>query len=50
MIPDRDTLVLLAPPADGDWTPHRRLAKNAAGDPLWTEPLIVTARGIDRAA
>ena len=50
MIPDRDTLVLIAPPADGDWTPHRTLAKNAAGDPLWTEPLLVTARGIDRAA
>jgi hypothetical protein len=50
MIPDRDTLVLIAPPADGDWTSHRRMAKNAAGDPLWTEPLLVTSRGIDRAA
>jgi hypothetical protein len=50
MIPDRDTLVLIAPPADGDWTSYRTLAQNAAGDPLWTEPLLVTSRGIDRAA
>jgi hypothetical protein len=50
LIPDRDTLVLIAPPADGDWSSYRTLAKNAAGDPLWTEPLIVTSRGIDRAA
>jgi hypothetical protein len=50
LIPDRDTLVLIAPPADGDWGPHRTLARNAAGDPLWPEPLLVSRRGIDRAA
>lgn len=50
LIPDRDTLVLIAPPDDGDWSPHRTLAKNAAGDPLWTEPLIVTRQGIARAS
>jgi hypothetical protein len=50
LIPDRDTLVLIAPPADGDWTPHRTLARNAAGEPLCTEPLLVTPQGIRRAA
>jgi hypothetical protein len=50
LIPDRDTLVLIAPPEDGDWGPHRRLARNAAGDPLWSEPLIVTPQGIARAS
>jgi hypothetical protein len=50
MIPDRDTLVLIGPPEDGDWSSHQRLAKNAAGDPLWTEPLLVTPQGIARAS
>jgi hypothetical protein len=50
LIPDRDTLVLVAPPADGDWSAHRKLAQNAAGDPLFTEPLIVTPHGIARAS
>ena len=50
MIPDRDTLVLIAPPEDGDWSPHRKLAQNAAGDPLWSEPLLVTRHGIARAS
>jgi hypothetical protein len=50
LIPDRDTLVLIAPPADGDWTSHRTLARNAVGDPLCTEPLLVTPQGIGRAA
>jgi hypothetical protein len=50
LIPDRDTLVLVAPPDDGDWSTHRQLAKRAAGDPLWSEPLLVTPAGIERAA
>jgi hypothetical protein len=50
LIPDRDTLVLTAAPDDGDWAGLRRLARTAAGDPLWTEPLIVTSDGISKAA
>ena len=45
LIPDRDTLVLTAAPADGDWAGLRKLARAAAGDPLWAEPLIVTSDG-----
>lgn len=45
MIPDRDTLVLMRPPADGDWSPLRKLARNAAGEPLWREAIQVTAEG-----
>jgi hypothetical protein len=48
LIPDRDTLVLIAPPEDGDWDRHRTLARHAAGDPLWAEPLLVTRDGISR--
>ena len=50
LIPDRDTLALTAAQADGDWAGLRRLARAAAGDPLWTEPLIVTSDGISKAA
>jgi len=50
LIPDRDTLVLTAAPDDGDWAGLRKLARAAAGDPLWTEPLIVTSDGISKAA
>ena len=50
LIPDRDTLVLTMPPADGNWVGLRKLAHNAAGDPLCDEPLVVTADGITRAA
>ena len=50
LIPDRDTLVLTTAPADGDWAGLRKLARNAAGDPLWPEPLIVTSTGIAKAA
>jgi len=46
LIPDRDTLVLAMPPEDGDWSSLRKLAKNAAGEPLWREPLLVTREGI----
>jgi hypothetical protein len=49
-VPDRDTLVLTAPPADGDWAGLRKMARAAAGDPLYTEPLVVTPSGIARAA
>jgi hypothetical protein len=45
MIPDRDTLVLVRPPVDDDWSGMRRLARNAAGPPLWREPIRVTADG-----
>jgi hypothetical protein len=45
-IPDRDTLVLASPPADGDWEPLRKLARTPAGDVLWPEPLRVTSTGI----
>jgi hypothetical protein len=50
LVPDRDTLVLTQPPADGDWTGLRTLARAAAGDPLCTDPLVVTPDGIGRAA
>ena len=50
LIPDRDTLVLTAPPDDGDWDGLRKLARAADGDPLWAEPLIVTSAGIAKAA
>ena len=50
LIPDRDTLVLTAPPDDGDWAGLRKLAHAADGDPLWAEPLIVTPAGIAKAA
>ena len=46
LIPDRDTLVLTPVPEDGDWASLAKLAKNADGDPLWTEPLLVTPAGV----
>jgi hypothetical protein len=46
LIPDRDTLALTVVPGDGDWAHLRKLARAAEGDPLWTEPLIVTSEGI----
>lgn len=50
IVPDRDTLVLTPPPADGDWGALRKLANAADGDPLYTEPIVVTAAGLTRAA
>lgn len=50
LIPDRDTLVLTTPPANGDWTGLRTLAGAADGDPLYAEPLVVTSAGIAKAA
>lgn len=49
LIPDRDTLALAPPPADGNWSSLRKLAKNAAGDPLYTKPVLVTATGLSAA-
>jgi uncharacterized protein YtpQ (UPF0354 family) len=46
MIPDRDTLVLTPPPGDGNWASFRKLAKNAAGEPLYASPLLVTPDGL----
>lgn len=46
LIPDRDTLALTVVPADGQWEQLRKLARAAEGDPLWTEPLIVTSQGV----
>lgn len=46
LIPDRDTLVLAAVPADDDWSSLAKLARNNAGEPLWTRPLRVTSRGV----
>lgn len=46
LVPDRDTLVITRPLADGDWSGLRKLAKAADGDPLWREPLLVTSTGI----
>ena len=46
LIPDRDTLVLVPVPDDGDWASLAKLAKSADGEPLWTEPLLVTSEGI----
>lgn len=45
LIPDRDTLVLTPVPAEGDWASLANLAKSPDGDPLWTEPLLVTPAG-----
>lgn len=50
LIPDRDTLVLTTPPANGDWAGLRTLAGTADGDALYPEPLVVTSAGIARAA
>ena len=49
LIPDRDTLVLAPLPADGDWSRLQKLARNAAGEPLWTKPVLVTPQGLSAA-
>ena len=46
LIPDRDTLVITAVPANGDWSALRKMARAAAGPRLWPEPVRVTAGGI----
>ncbi len=45
LIPDRDTLALAQVPGDGDWKSLRKLARNAAGEPLWTRPILVRPDG-----
>lgn len=49
MIPDRDTLVLVQAPKDGDWNSLTKLARNAAGAPLFRKPILVTAEGFSAA-
>ena len=46
MIPDRDTLVLMQAPNDGDWNGLTKLARNAAGEPLFRKPILVTSEGL----
>ena len=46
LIPDRDTLVLVPVPDNGDWRSLTKLARSANGDPLWLEPLLVTRQGV----
>lgn len=46
LIPDRETLVLCPPPADGNWAPLRRLARSPASPyTLLEQPLRVTRSG-----
>lgn len=46
LIPDRETLVLIPPPADGNWAPLARLARSAASPyTLLERPLRVTRDG-----
>lgn len=46
LVPDRDTLALATLPKNSDWSSLEKLARNAAGDPLWTKPLIVSPDGV----
>lgn len=46
LIPDRDTLVITSVPTDGDWTDLRKLARTHTGEPLWSDPLVVSAEGV----
>jgi hypothetical protein len=46
LIPDRETLVLCPPPADGDWAPLRKLARSPASSyTLLEQPVRVTRAG-----
>jgi hypothetical protein len=45
VIPDRDTLVLMDVPQNGNWQPLRDLAKITDRDPLFQEPILVTQEG-----
>jgi uncharacterized protein YtpQ (UPF0354 family) len=49
MIPDRDTLVLAQAPKDDNWDGLTKLARNAAGDPLFRKPIFVTSEGFSAA-
>lgn len=46
-VPDRDTLFLTAPPADGDWSGLRKLARSADGPRLLDRPIRVTRDGFE---
>jgi uncharacterized protein YtpQ (UPF0354 family) len=46
-VPDRDTLFLTAPPADGDWSGLQKLARATAGPRLLDRPLRVTRAGFE---
>jgi hypothetical protein len=46
LVPDRDTLVVVRVPPDGDWASLKKLAKSADGEPLLRAPLRVTRDGI----
>ncbi len=50
VVPDRDTLVVVPAPPDGDWTKLRAMAKIPPADaahPLLTRPLLVTRDKIE---
>lgn len=47
VIPDRDTLGLVPPPADGNWTGLAKLSRAAAGPRLLPRPLKVTRHGFE---
>jgi hypothetical protein len=48
LIPDRDTLTLMSPPADGNWLPLAELAKVPFGEHLLLDrPLKVTRDGFE---
>lgn len=46
-IPDRDTLAILPPPADGNWSGLTKLSRSATGRPLLNRPLKVTRDGFE---
>lgn len=52
IIPDRDTLVLITPPPDGDYLPIERLARanRQSEHPLLDRPVRVTRQGVALAA
>src|SRR5262249_5007414 len=50
LVPDRDTLVVMPVPPDGNWSKLRELAKIPPGDPthaLLARPLLVTPEKIE---
>ena len=47
VIPDRDTLAIAPPPADGDWAGLTKLSRTTAGPPLLNRPLKATRNGFE---
>jgi len=47
VIPDRDTLALAPPPADGDWSGLTKLSRVTSGPALLNRPLRVTRNGFE---